>query len=61
MKVKELLEILKKAPMDVQVFAGYGGDELRISNSVCGAIYVKDLCETDDSDAEFTEGIYLRM
>lgn len=61
MRVRELLEILERACPDLQVFAGYEGDKLCDSDSICGVIYAKDLCETDDIGAEFTEGIYLRM
>lgn len=61
MKVRELLEILETTNPDLQVLAGYENDNLCDSNSITGAIYIKDLCEMDDRDAEFTEGIYLRM
>lgn len=61
MRVRELLEILEKVCPDLQVFAGYEDDSLNDPNGVVGAIYIKDLCETDDKNAKFTEGIYLRM
>lgn len=61
MRVGELLKILEKVNPDLQVLAGYEDDRLNDSNSVVGTIYINDLCETDDRDAEFTEGIYLRM